>query len=68
MAGQIYQAKITSLRSVRWDSMQPNFFVLAAANSLNNQPKTYITSVYIKASNQDFIPNLIKQYPSIQRY
>ena len=65
MAGQIYHAKISSLRSVRWDSMQPNFFVLAAPNSLNTQPKTYITSVYIKASNQDFIPTLIKQYPSI---
>jgi putative ABC transport system permease protein len=65
MAGQIYQAKITSLRSVRWDSMKPNFFVLAAPNSLNNQAKTYITSVYVNAADTHFIPDLIKQYPSI---
>jgi len=65
MAGQIYQAEIISLRSVRWDSMKPNFFVLAAPNSLNNQAKTYITSVYVKADNTGFIPDLIKQYPSI---
>jgi putative ABC transport system permease protein len=65
IAGQRLSDKITSLRSVYWDSMQPNFFVLATPSALENYPRTYITSLHVPKEEQHFIPDLIHQYPSI---
>ncbi|MCK5810130.1 MAG: FtsX-like permease family protein [Cocleimonas sp.] len=65
VAGQRLSDKITSLRSVRWDSMQPNFFVLATPSALENYPRTYITSIHVPKQESHFIPELIHQYPSI---
>ena len=65
IAGQRLEDKITSLRSVRWDSMQPNFFVLATPSALENYPRTYITSIHVPQQARHFIPDLIRQYPSI---
>jgi putative ABC transport system permease protein len=65
IAGQRLSDTITSLRSVHWDSMQPNFFVLAAPSALENYPRTYITSIHVGKQAKHFIPDLIHQFPSI---
>ena len=53
------------MRTVQWDSMKPNFFVLAAPKVFENYPKTYITSIYLDETKSDVLPKLVKQYPSV---
>lgn len=65
IAGQRFTDTITSVREVRWDSMQPNFFVIAAPNSLLDKPYTLITSLHIAANQPELIPTMIRQFPSI---
>ena len=65
IAGQRLEEKVTSLRTVQWDSMKPNFFVIAAPKAFDNYPKTYITSIYLSEDKQDVLPALIKQFPSV---
>lgn len=65
IAGQPFTDTVTSVREVRWDSMQPNFFVVTAADQLNDKPRTYITSLYVPPDQPDIIANLIKQFPSV---
>lgn len=65
VAGQDFTANISSLRKVNWDSMTPNFFILAPTTAFPNYPRTYISSLYIAKEDTHFLPNLIKQYPSI---
>lgn len=65
IAGQPFKQPVTSLRKIRWDSMQPNFFILAAPAALRNSPHTFMTSLYVDAEDQQFIPKLIKHYPSV---
>lgn len=65
IAGEQYQQKITSIRSVRWDSMQPNFLLLAAPKTLADKPHTFMTSLHIPPQEQSFIPTFIKHYPSV---
>lgn len=65
IAGQRFTETITSVREVRWDSMQPNFFVIAAPNSLLDKPYTLITSVHVAPNQPELIPTLIRQFPSI---
>ncbi len=65
IAGQILNEKITSLRTVQWDSMKPNFFVITAPKALDDKPQTYITSIHINDDQKDVIPALIGEFPSV---
>lgn len=65
IAGQRFTETITSVREVRWDSMQPNFFVIAAPGSLLDKPYTLITSLHLAPNQPELIPSMIRQFPSI---
>ncbi|WP_299876574.1 ABC transporter permease [uncultured Cocleimonas sp.] len=65
IAGQRLIETITSMRTVQWDSMKPNFFVLAAPNAFENYPKTFITSIHLDKTKTEVLPNLIKKFPSV---
>ncbi len=64
VAGQRFSDTVTSVREVRWDSMQPNFFVIAAPNSMTQMPQTLITSVHF-GEKKALVTELIQQFPSI---
>lgn len=58
-------ARISSLRSVKWDSMQPNFFVIFAPGQLDALPASSIASVHIPPGNQAVLPEFVKTFPGI---
>ena len=43
--GIVLQGRIVNLRKVRWNSFQPNFFLLLQKGVLDDAPKTYLASV-----------------------
>ena len=65
IAGELITEKIINLRSVKWDSMRPNFFVMMAPRAFDDQPKTFITSIYISDDQKNVLPSVIKQFPSV---
>jgi len=65
IGGQKVTQAITSTRRVNWDNLTPNFFVLAAPNSMSQLPQTLITSLYVPPENSKLIPQLVKQHPSV---
>jgi putative ABC transport system permease protein len=65
IAGQPFAARITSLRKLDWDSMRVNFFVIAPAGSMDEQPTSFITSFYLSAGNEAVIGELVRQFPNI---
>lgn len=65
IAGQRFTETISSVREVRWDSMQPNFFVIAAPGALLDKPYTLITSLHVPSAKPELIPQMIRQFPSI---
>jgi len=65
IAGQDVSAKVTSLRSVQWESFNVNFFVLASPDVVQDLPKTYITSFYLANPANNLIPSLVREFPSI---
>ena len=64
IAGQQVTQAVTSVREVRWDSMQPNFFVITTPSTLAALPRTFITSVHLGAQSSR-VAELVKQFPSV---
>ena len=62
---QTITARITSIRSVQWDSMQPNFFVIFAPGQLDRMPANYIASVYIPPAQTSLLPEFVKTFPGV---
>ncbi|MHB1092153.1 ABC transporter permease [Thiobacillus sp.] len=62
---QTITARITSIRSVKWDSMQPNFFVIFAPGQLDALPASSIASVYVPPAAAGMLPGFVKTFPGI---
>ena len=65
IAGENVSAKVTSLRSVQWDTFRANFFVLAPPGLLDNFPASYITSFYLPDNNAVLLDELVRQFPNL---
>lgn len=62
---QQLKAIVTSLRSVRWDSMAPNFYVMLSPGSLNAFPSTYLTSFHLPPDKKPVLTRLVKDFPAV---
>lgn len=66
IAGQPYQATITSLRKVDWESFQPNFFVIASPASMEGFPASYIGGVHAPPVAAATLSNgLVSRFPNL---
>mgnify|MGYP001163315030 CR=1 FL=1 len=59
------RARITSIRSVKWDSMQPNFFVIFAPGPLDGLPASGIASVRVPPEATGLLADFVKTFPGI---
>lgn len=65
IADRELSGRITSLRSVSWDSFRANFFVLTPPGILEDYPATYITSFYLPPATRDVLGALVRAFPNI---
>ena len=65
ISGEQLSAKVTSIRSVQWDTFQPNFFVVTPPGVLNEFPASYITSFYLPSAKAAVLDQLVKQFPNL---
>lgn len=65
MAEGKVDVKVTSLRTVDWDSFQPNFFFIFPEQVLKNYPASYLTSFYVPPTEKAKMADIIRQYPTI---
>lgn len=62
---QELNAEVASLRSVRWDVMTPNFYMMFSPGSLDAFPATYLTSFYLPPEQKPLLTRLIKAFPAV---
>lgn len=65
IGGRALQAEIRSIRSVQWDSMRPNFYMMFEPDSLTGFPATYITSFYLADDQKNVLNDLSKRFPTV---
>ena len=63
--GQNWQAEVKSIRDVKWESFNPNFYFVFNPNQVAHLPATYMTSFYLSAEQKPMLKNLVKTFPSI---
>lgn len=65
IAGEPVSAKVTSFRTVEWDTFKPNFFMVFTAAALEGFPASYITALYAKEEDDKKIIELMQAFPSV---
>ncbi|MEM7467614.1 MAG: FtsX-like permease family protein, partial [Pseudomonadota bacterium] len=64
-AGENLTAKITSIRTVQWETMGVNFFVEGTRTLLEPFPATFITSFHLPENNDHVMAELVRNFPSV---
>jgi putative ABC transport system permease protein len=65
IGGQTSQVTIASFRKVKWDSLQPNFFLAFPPGLLDGAAGTYMTSAQFVPSEAGTIAQLVRRFPSV---
>ncbi len=65
IGGQSLVAEVTSIRTLEWESMSPNFFIILSPSALRDFPATYMTSFYLDRSEKVFLNTLLSNHPTI---
>jgi putative ABC transport system permease protein len=68
--GVLLQAKVTSLRSVRWANLRPNFFILLSPHALKDAPQSWIAAVprMTDGRGATFVTKLATTYPNVTSF
>jgi putative ABC transport system permease protein len=65
IAGESVSATVGSIRKVKWDSFQPNFFIVFAPGVIDNTAGTYMTSAYFRPTGANALAQLAHRFPSV---
>ena len=65
IAGETQTARVSSVRKVKWDSFQPNFFLIFAPGLLDGTQGTYMTAVHMSGNDPKTIGDLVRRFPSV---
>lgn len=65
IANDIVEARVSSIRSLDWTSMRPNFYFLFTPNALEGLPATFITSLYLPKSDKTLLNDFVRRFPSV---
>ena len=65
VAGEIVEAEVASVRKIKWDSFQPNFFIVFPPGLLDEMAGTWMTSAYFGKGDGRVIADLVRRFPSV---
>lgn len=65
VAGSTFEATITSLRKVEWDTFRANFFVVAPPALLKDFPVSFMTSIFVPPGQTATLNELVHAFPNM---
>ncbi|CAK7068631.1 MULTISPECIES: putative ABC transporter permease subunit YbbP [Providencia] len=61
---QVFSATVSSIRTVDWESLRPNFYFIFSEETLSAMPATWLSSFHYEGDGQ-LLTQLSRQYPTI---
>lgn len=65
LAGVPVSGQVKNIRSLKWDSFQPNFFIIGTPGMLREQSATFITSFYLPPGKEALMAEMIREFPAV---
>ncbi|WP_417553631.1 ABC transporter permease [Marinomonas fungiae] len=65
IGGLDYTLPITSIRTVDWQSMQPNFYLILPQSVLSDYQANYVSSVFLNENNAADFYRFMANYPTV---
>jgi len=65
IGGERIETTVASIRKVKWDTFQPNFFIVFAPGVLDAIAGTYMTSAYFTPGTSRTLATLAHRFPSV---
>ncbi len=65
VSGHEVKARVTSLRHVRWDSFNVNFFVVSPPGLLGSEATSHITSLHVPPGAEATMAELQRRFPAV---
>ena len=65
IGAQTVSATVTSIRTVDWNSLQPNFYMIFSNDVIADFPATYISSFYLPKEDKLWLNELIQRIPTL---
>jgi putative ABC transport system permease protein len=65
IAGESREVTVASIRKVKWDTFQPNFFIVFPPGVLEGTAGTYMTSAYFTPGSARVLAQLAHRFPSV---
>jgi len=62
---QVISAEVSSFRSVRWDNMQPNFFIIFSPGTLDHLGATFLSTALMEREQKMLLNDLVRLFPTI---
>jgi putative ABC transport system permease protein len=65
VAGESFEARLTSLRKLRWDSMKVNFFVIGPARLLRGYPASFVSAFRAEPAQLPALDEIAARYSNL---
>lgn len=62
---QTVYAEVSNFRSVRWDNMQPNFFIIFSPGTIDHLGGTYLSTALMEQEQKMLLNDLIRLVPTM---
>lgn len=62
---QTVSAEVSSFRSVRWDNMQPNFFIIFTPGTIDHLGATFISTALMEREQKILLNELVRLFPTV---
>lgn len=58
-------AEVSSFRSVRWDNMQPNFFIIFSPGTIDHLGATFLSTALMERDQKILLNDLVRLFPTM---
>ncbi|RCW94411.1 ABC transporter permease [Marinomonas foliarum] len=65
IGGNLVTLPITSIRTVDWGSMQPNFYLILPKSALEDYPANFVSSLFVSDTEAQSFYRAMAQYPTV---